>query len=347
MYESRTYEYISAGRKNGAIGRKKKEGGVVNNYKGYISSLANQNHEYDTSRPTRRQIIQRRNMLSGDKFIKTIKSTGGNLLVEVERAERKRAEDAENVIITYDDNSRGDGYFRYSDMSKVASQITLVINKHVLNEDDDDCRTLYEVMENLTNKLVDEIKKVINKKKSIKVKFNLWLRMKKKRTVTSESVSLDKYEYVTKAIESDTVQVTMDNIKDVVDASLNYLGGCILCNSHEGSMMDDSNWVLHKYLYLKVDCFTTRALRASSYIPTPPKFSNAKCGLINIRNEDNECFKWCMLYHQSRKDKNDNRVTALRKVENKYDFSNINYPASLDDIRTFEKQIRYLFMYMR
>ena len=78
-------------------------------------------------------------------------------------------------------------------------------------------------------------------------------------------------------------------------------------------------------------------MRASSYIQTPPKFSNAKSGLINIRNEDNECFKWCMLYHQSRKDKNDNRVTALRKVENKYDFSNINYPASLDDIRTFEK----------
>ena len=137
----------------------------------------------------------------------------------------------------------------------------------------------------------------------------------------------------------------MDNVANVIHTSLNYLAGCILCNSHEGSMVDDSNWELHRYEYVKMDFFTTRPLRASSYIQTPQQFSNAKSGLINIRNEDNECFKWCMLYHQSRKDKNDNRVTALGKVKNKFDFSNINYVASLDDVRTFEK-IRYAFMYM-
>ena len=36
-------------------------------------------------------------------------------------------------------------------------------------------------------------------------------------------------------------------------------------------------------------------------IPTPEKFANSKRGLVNIKNEDNECFKWCVKYHQSQK----------------------------------------------
>ena len=31
----------------------------------------------------------------------------------------------------------------------------------------------------------------------------------------------------------------------------------------------------------------------------PDKDSNAKCGLSNIQNADQERFKWCMKYHQS------------------------------------------------
>ena len=62
-----------------------------------------------------------------------------------------------------------------------------------------------------------------------------------------------------------------------------------------------SNWIIHKYISLAVDIFAVNSVRGSSYIPTPEKYSNAKCGLVNIRNEDAECFRCCMLYHQSEK----------------------------------------------
>ena len=68
-----------------------------------------------------------------------------------------------------------------------------------------------------------------------------------------------------------------------------------------------SNWIIHKYLSLSVDIFAINSLRGSSYIPTPEKYSNADCGLINIGNEDAECFRWCMLYHQSEKGPKDFR----------------------------------------
>ena len=86
-----------------------------------------------------------------------------------------------------------------------------------------------------------------------------------------------------------------------------------------------------------MDVYETKPARGSSYIPTPTRYSNAKCGLINIKNTDDECFRWCMLYHQSKKEKNCDRLTVLSKIENKYDFSMIDYPATYDDIAKFEE----------
>ena len=45
--------------------------------------------------------------------------------------------------------------------------------------------------------------------------------------------------------------------------------------------------------YLNVVKYTP--LNASSYIQLPKELRNAKKGLINIKNIDNECFRWCHL----------------------------------------------------
>ena len=50
---------------------------------------------------------------------------------------------------------------------------------------------------------------------------------------------------------------------------------------------------------LNVDIYRIKEQRASSYMPE--KFAKkANFGLVSIQNTcDNECFEWCMLYHQS------------------------------------------------
>jgi hypothetical protein len=45
-----------------------------------------------------------------------------------------------------------------------------------------------------------------------------------------------------------------------------------------------------------------------------------------------------MKYHQSEKSNNDHRVSALKKVQDKFNYSNMKFPASLQDIRQFELQ---------
>ncbi len=47
-----------------------------------------------------------------------------------------------------------------------------------------------------------------------------------------------------------------------------------------------------------------------------------------------------MLYHQSDKAKNGDRITALAKVEDKYNWENVNSPATFEDTATFETNNR-------
>ena len=90
---------------------------------------------------------------------------------------------------------------------------------------------------------------------------------------------------------------------------------------------------IHKIV---ITVYSTRRARGSSYIQTPEPYQNPKCGLINIKNDDSECFKWCMRYHQSEQVKNYDRLTVLKKLEDKYNYDNIEFPTTYDDIKQFE-----------
>ena len=97
-----------------------------------------------------------------------------------------------------------------------------------------------------------------------------------------------------------------------------------------------SGWSVKKYNTLFITTYSQKPSRGSSYIPTPPELNNAKTGLVNIKNEDELCFKYCMLYHQTAKVDHCNRLSVLKKVEDKYNWEGVNFPATLDDIQTFE-----------
>ena len=59
--------------------------------------------------------------------------------------------------------------------------------------------------------------------------------------------------------------------------------------------------------------YQTKNSRGSSYIPNPLPYNSPSCGLTNIKNEDDKCFHWCMKYHSSKQEKNNDRLTVLKK----------------------------------
>ena len=135
-------------------------------------------------------------------------------------------------------------------------------------------------------------------------------------------------------IKTDPQRITKATISKVIDElSQNLAAKFDLI----GDSLEGSGWRIKRYILFAVDIFETRPVRGSSYIPTPARYAHPKCGLINIHNTDQECFRWCMRYHQSKKQKNDDRITALQKLTDKYDYTGIDFPTSYDDIEKFEE----------
>ena len=95
-----------------------------------------------------------------------------------------------------------------------------------------------------------------------------------------------------------------------------------------------SQWSIYRFDKLYGVLHTINVSRSGSYIKTPEKYS--KRGLINIKNDDNECFKHCLAYHQSKQEQNYIRLTSLSKVNNIYNVNDIAYPTSLEDVKIFE-----------
>ena len=77
-------------------------------------------------------------------------------------------------------------------------------------------------------------------------------------------------------------------------------------------------------------------MNGSSYIPLPDWISK-KRAIINIQKRDEKCFLWCVLRYLYPRDKNDTRLTDLKKYENSLNTKGINFPMKLKDISKFEK----------
>ena len=52
-------------------------------------------------------------------------------------------------------------------------------------------------------------------------------------------------------------------------------------------------------------------LKGSLHCQLPKKLRNAAKGLINIKNDDNECFRWCHTSHLKPQEKNPQRIKIL------------------------------------
>ena len=79
-----------------------------------------------------------------------------------------------------------------------------------------------------------------------------------------------------------------------------------------------SGWVIDKIENRWINKSNYDPLAGSSYIPLPPKLNNSMKGLINIKNKDKECFKWCHIRllnptnsHPERINKRDKKLHLL------------------------------------
>ena len=102
---------------------------------------------------------------------------------------------------------------------------------------------------------------------------------------------------------------------------------------------EGSGWVIDRIdsHYLNVTLY--KPLNGSSYIELPTELRNPKKGLINMKNKDKECFRWCHIRHLNKQDKNPERIKKEdRKMVEKLNYDGITFPVMTKHYKKVEKQ---------
>ena len=99
---------------------------------------------------------------------------------------------------------------------------------------------------------------------------------------------------------------------------------------------EGTGWRLHSVINLELHTVEWIPLRGSSYIELPKELKD-KNAIINMKNEDNRCFIWCVLraLYPVKSGKNKIDKTLKSKIET-LNTTGIEYPVSLPDIKKFE-----------
>ena len=97
-----------------------------------------------------------------------------------------------------------------------------------------------------------------------------------------------------------------------------------------------SGWTLVNIESFTIHIAQYRPLAGSSYIETPRNLAG-KHALINVENEDNECFKWAVLSGLFPASSNTNKMRMYVKYADQVNWDGLRFPVTLPQIRHFER----------
>ena len=98
-----------------------------------------------------------------------------------------------------------------------------------------------------------------------------------------------------------------------------------------------SNWRFQGVLSLDVHFTDFQPLRGSTFLPLPRKIKTKKA-VINMKNDDDQCFKWSVVRARHPVDVHPERITKeLKDQSERLDWSGLKFPVKLDNIVIFEK----------
>ena len=102
---------------------------------------------------------------------------------------------------------------------------------------------------------------------------------------------------------------------------------------------EGSGWTIESVDNHYLNIVQYEPMKGSSYIELPQELNNPKKGLINLKNNDNECFRWCHIRYLNPQDKNPQRIKKSDKeFIKKLDYSGIEFPVATKQYNKIEKQ---------
>ena len=112
-----------------------------------------------------------------------------------------------------------------------------------------------------------------------------------------------------------------------------------ILNTIDKWVSEGSGWVMDRTDNHYINVTLYKSLNGSSYIELPTELRNPKKGLINIKNKDDECFRWCHIRHLNPQEKDPQRIKKEdKKMINEMNDDGIDFPLSQKHCNKLEKQ---------
>ena len=99
---------------------------------------------------------------------------------------------------------------------------------------------------------------------------------------------------------------------------------------------ESSGWIVKSVKYLQVHTVDYTSLAASSFIELPTTLKRSK-SILNIKNEENRCFIYCILAKLFPHVSNPHRASSYIAHENELTLNGLTFPMTLSQINKFER----------
>ena len=184
--------------------------------------------------------------------------------------------------------------------------------------------------------VAEELEDILNRDGGMKAQVTLHVLFKKKKIeYRDDGQAKEVFEYKDAYFNSTAFTILNEyQIIDALDKAAEEINNKIAVWLSEGS-----RWTIVEIRSHYVNIVKYLPLRGNSYIPSPKELRNSMCGLINLKNIDNECFRWCHNRHLNPRKKDPQRITKSdRESVKSLDYSGITFPVTINQINRIEKQ---------
>ena len=198
--------------------------------------------------------------------------------------------------------------------TNVGTNVEIIVNE----------KTYIKLRVNPTNHLEEQINDLLNKNYFPRYKFQLSYLAKFSKIVSGEEIVFHKW--VKSDFNYNHTQIAFGTNPNIHN---------ILMQKLDDEQLEGSGFVLNGIVNVILEIYKVNDIQASSWVELPEKYKNNK-SIINIKNDDQFCFLWCILAHLFPVEHHKNRTSNYSMHTNKLILNGLEVPMKIKDIPKFE-----------
>ena len=177
---------------------------------------------------------------------------------------------------------------------------------------------------NPTSNLEDHINELLSKNYFSRYKYQVSYLAKFSKIVNGEEEVFNRW--IKSDLTYNHMQSTFGTQQDTHNTLMQKL---------DDEQLERSGFVFQEIEEVILEIYKVNDIQASSYIELPPKYKNSQ-SIINIKNNDQYCFLWCILAQLYPVENHKDRISKHIIHLNKLNLKGLEFPMKIKDIPKFE-----------